>query len=270
MGILNVTPDSFSDGGMYIGTPDAVCRAREMIEQGADIIDVGGESSRPGSTPVSIKEQLARVIPVIESIGYYTYSARNCLISVDTTQGMVAEAALEAGAEIVNDISAGLADPEMFKIVAKRGAYIVLMHMLGTPETMQENPVYKDVVSEVLRFLEDRTKKAIAAGIYRDRILIDPGIGFGKRKQDNLRLLAALEQFVRLGFPVVLGTSRKRFMGSVCGESQPTDLLGATVATTVVGMIKGVSVFRVHDVRANRQAVDVISAIHACERSFAD
>jgi dihydropteroate synthase len=261
MGILNVTPDSFSDGGMFYDSAKAVQRAQLMVEEGADIIDVGGESTRPGSDPVEVEEQLARVLPVIETLDCQLSPRR--MISVDTTRAEVAEAALKAGADLINDISAGTDDPRMFETVAKWGVPMVLMHMKGTPKTMQDSPSYVDVVGEVILFLEGQAAKARQAGIAQENVIIDPGIGFGKRREDNLRLMASLERFVETGYPVLLGTSRKRFMGAICGETRPTELLGATIATTALGVAKGVKVFRVHDVRANRQAADVIAAIIA-------
>jgi dihydropteroate synthase len=261
MGILNVTPDSFSDGGMFYDSAKAVQRAQLMVEEGADIIDVGGESTRPGSDPVEVEEQLARVLPVIETLDCQL--SPRCMISVDTTRAEVAEAALKAGADLINDISAGTDDPRMFETVAKWGVPMVLMHMKGTPKTMQDSPSYVDVVGEVILFLEGQAAKARQAGIAQENVIIDPGIGFGKRREDNLRLMASLERFVETGYPVLLGTSRKRFMGAICGETRPTELLGATIATTALGVAKGVKVFRVHDVRANRQAADVIAAIIA-------
>jgi dihydropteroate synthase len=259
MGILNLTPDSFSDGGLYSDSEEAIQRAQMMIEEGADIIDIGGESTRPGSEPVGRAEQMSRVLPIIEKLHYRL--PQHCLISIDTTKAKVAEAALKAGAAMVNDISAGRDDPEMFEIVARANVPIVLMHMQGTPKTMQDNPSYTDVVSEVVSFLQAQAAKARRAGIHQENIIIDPGIGFGKRKQDNLQLMAELDRFVRTGYPVLLGTSRKRFMGKICGETRPTELLGATIATTAFGVSKGVKIFRVHDVRPNRQAADLITAV---------
>lgn len=259
MGILNITPDSFSDGGLYLNEVEAVRQGQKMADDGADIIDIGGESTQPGALPVSSEEQIRRIVPVVRQLSVRL--GVEGIISVDTTQSVVAEAALGAGARIVNDVSAGRADPKMFSLVSEYQAGIVLMHMQGTPLTMQDNPAYVDVVEEVAGFLEERAAKAIEAGITRDRIIIDPGIGFGKTKIDNLRLLASLDRFVRIGFPVLLGASRKRFMGAICNESRPSDLLGATIATTTLGVMKGVGIFRVHDVRANRQAIDVITAI---------
>lgn len=259
MGILNVTPDSFSDGGAFQELSSAARHALAMVKAGADIIDVGGESTRPGSDPVSADEQIKRVVPVVSEIRGLI--PRECLISVDTTLKPVAEAAVKAGADIVNDVSAGRNDPKMFDFVAAWGGRIVLMHMQGTPKTMQDNPSYSDVVEEVCAFLRSRAETAIAAGIKPENIILDPGIGFGKTRQHNLLLMANLERITHLGFPVLLGTSRKRFMGAICGETEPTGLLGATVATTVYGVMKGVKIFRVHDVLENRQAADVMAAI---------
>lgn len=264
MGILNVTPDSFSDGGMYRDCDAAARYAERMVEQGADLIDVGGESTRPGSDPVPVERQIARVVPVIRSLRVILPAALT--ISIDTTRADVAAAALAAGATFVNDVSAGRDDARMFDLVAESGAYLSLMHMQGTPKTMQDHPCYDDVVREVLEFLLCRTNEAQRAGVPRERLFIDPGIGFGKRKQDNLRLLAHLGRFVESGYPVLLGTSRKRFMGAVCAESEPKELVAATAATTALGVMAGVRAFRVHDVKENRQAADVAAAIRDCAR----
>lgn len=259
MGILNVTPDSFSDGGAHADPEAAARRAEQMVEQGADLIDVGGESTRPGAPRVPAERQLMRVLPVLQRLRRRL--PPEVVISIDTTRSDVAAAALSAGATLVNDVSAGRDDPRMFDLVARHGAGLALMHMRGTPETMQEDPRYDDVVAEVLTFLIGRAEQAVRAGIARKRLLIDPGIGFGKRKQDNLVLLAHLDRFVASGYPVLLGTSRKRFMGAVCGQSQPGELVAATAATTALGVMAGVRVFRVHDVMENRQAADVAAAI---------
>jgi dihydropteroate synthase len=261
MGILNVTPDSFSDGGEFLGAQSALARGLEMARQGADIIDIGAESTRPGAARVDQSEQLRRLNPVIEHLR--AELPAGCSISIDTTRAEVAKAAALAGAVLVNDISSGTDDPEMFPMVSSLRLSIVLMHMKGTPATMQDNPRYQDVVGEVLAYLVNRAEQAIAAGIPKANIAIDPGIGFGKRRVDNLRLLANLDRFADSGFPVVLGTSRKRFMGAICGQLDPTELVGATVATTALGVAKGARIFRVHDVAANRQAADVIAAIVA-------
>ncbi|GAB6067707.1 dihydropteroate synthase [Methylothermus subterraneus] len=259
MGILNVTPDSFSDGGRYLDVRAAVAQGLKLAEEGAEIIDVGGESTRPGAEPVAAEEQIRRVLPVIEALSEALPA--DCSISIDTTIAEVAKAAIQAGAALINDVSAGRADPQMFQLAASHKLPIVLMHMQGTPKTMQDNPVYQDVVAEVLAFLKARALAAQQAGIAREQILIDPGIGFGKRRNDNLQLLAHLDRFVATGFPVLLGTSRKRFMGQILDVGEPTELVAATVATTALGVMAGVKVFRVHDVKANRQALEVAWAI---------
>lgn len=258
MGILNVTPDSFSDGGRYDDIDAALRQAEIMLSEGADILDIGGESTRPGSDPVPADEQIRRVIPVIEAI-----HARHpqLPISIDTTLSQVAEAALKAGASIVNDVSGGLGDPNILPMIAAADAAIILMHMQGTPKTMQDNPHYGDVVAEVSDALRRSIDSALAAGVKPENVAIDPGIGFGKRKQDNLDLLAHLGRFVEIGYPVLLGTSRKRFMGSICNVSEPCELVTATAVTTALGVMAGVQMFRVHDVKANRQAADVAWAI---------
>ena len=259
MGILNVTPDSFSDGGQFSDVDAALAQVKRMITEGVDIIDIGGESTRPGSEPVSPAEQQQRVIPVISAIRQTLKS--DILISIDTTSSAVAKAALEAGANIINDVSAGQDDPKILTLSASLNAPIILMHRQGTPKTMQDNPYYEDVVPEVISTLLEQIKLAIQAGVKKENILIDPGIGFGKRKQDNLELLAHLDQFVALGYPVLLGTSRKRFMGSICNVTEPAELVTATAVTTALGVMAGVQLFRVHDVKENRQAADVAWAI---------
>ncbi len=258
MGVLNVTPDSFSDGGQYLACDVALKRAQTMVEEGATIIDVGGESSRPGASPIAAREQLARVLPVLEGLRIALPSS--IAISIDTQSVEVARHALAAGARIVNDIS-GAREAGMCELVAEYGAAIVLMHMQGTPTTMQLAPQYLDVAEEVFDFLLARARFAERAGIQRSRILLDPGIGFGKTRQHNLQLLNALPRFVAGGYPVLLGTSRKRFMGAICRETAFEELVGATCATTALGVAAGVKVFRVHDVRANRQAMEVAWAI---------
>ncbi|MDD2758877.1 MAG: dihydropteroate synthase [Methylomonas sp.] len=258
MGILNVTPDSFSDGGRYADVAAALRQAECMIADGADMLDVGGESTRPGADPVAADEQIRRTIPVIRAIRE-NYPAMT--ISIDTTSSKVAEAALQAGAAVVNDISGGLGDADMLSMVAANEAAIILMHMQGTPKTMQDHPYYDDVVAEVAVALQRYTEAALMAGIEPENLAIDPGIGFGKRKQDNIDLLAHLSRFVAIGYPVLLGTSRKRFMGSICNVSEPSELVTATAATTALGVMAGVQMFRVHDVKANRQAADVAWAI---------
>lgn len=259
MGILNVTPDSFSDGGKYSAVEDALNQAKRMLDEGADLIDIGGESTRPESDEVSAGEQINRVVPVIKAIRKELHE--NTIISIDTTLSSVAEAALDAGANIINDVSAGRQDDEIFRLSAQRNVPLILMHMKGTPKTMQDNPYYDSVVDEVLNFLHQRIDAAQQAGVKKKNIMIDPGIGFGKRKQDNIDLMANLYRFVETEFPVLLGASRKRFMGSICNVSQPSELVTATAVTTALGVMQGVQMFRVHDVKENRQAADVAFAI---------
>jgi dihydropteroate synthase len=259
MGILNVTPDSFSDGGRYTDPEAAVVRARAMLREGADILDIGGESTRPGAQRQGADIQISRVVPVIQALRRHL--DQRPMISIDTSLCEVAEAALGAGADMVNDISAGRDSPDMLDLVAEHDVPIVLMHMQGQPATMQQEPAYQDVVGEVKDFLSARADAALQAGVPCSNILLDPGVGFGKRRQDNLDLLGSLDQLVALGFPVLLGASRKRFMGHLCGESDPAALLGATCAATALGVAAGVRVVRVHDVKANRQAADVAWAL---------
>jgi dihydropteroate synthase len=259
MGILNVTPDSFSDGGQYSDIDAAVRQVRRMLDEGADIIDIGGESTRPGAEPVAADEQIRRVAPVVEAIRRQV--SADIPISIDTTLSAVAKAALAAGADIINDISAGRDDEAILALAAETDAPIILMHSQGTPKTMQDNPCYDDVVQEVLAALHRQIDAALKAGIKKKRIAIDPGIGFGKRKQDNIDLLAHLDAFAATGYPVLLGTSRKRFMGTICDVSEPSELVTATAVTTALGIMAGVQMFRVHDIRENRQAADVAWAI---------
>ena len=261
MGVLNVTPDSFSDGGLHHDLDAAVARAREMADLGADIIDVGGESTRPGADRVSIDEQLKRVIPVIRQLQQELPA--ELPISIDTTSTQVAGAALEQGATIVNDISAGRDDPGMFSLVAEAGTPYIIMHMQGTPRTMQDNPRYDDVMAEIQSFLLERAAAAEEAGVRQDNLVIDPGIGFGKSKRDNLDIIMNLESFTETGYKVMLGASRKRFMGSICDITNYNELVGATCATTTIGVFAGVDIFRVHDIRENRQALDVAWTLRA-------
>ena len=259
MGILNMTPDSFSDGGWFNTFESALNHAKQMIDDGADIIDIGGESTRPGSENVSEAVQIERVLPVIQALGETLPG--HVKISIDTRRARVAEAALGAGASIVNDVSGGNDDPAIIDLCVERQCGYVVTHMLGTPETMQNDPVYDDVVNDIRRFLEARAEACERAGMDRDGIIIDPGIGFGKTREHNLALLNNLAVFVNTGYPVLLGSSRKRFMGSICGVNLPEELVGATAATTALGVCAGVKIFRVHDVRSNRQAADVARAI---------
>ena len=259
MGILNITPDSFSDGGKYSSLDDALIQIERMLAEGVDIIDIGGESTRPGSDSVAAVEQLQRVIPVITAIRQELNG--HILISIDTTSSQVAKSALAAGVDIINDVSAGQDDEAILAVAAKTRAPIILMHSLGSPKTMQIAPYYDDVVREVIKALKVRINTALKAGIKEANIALDPGIGFGKRKQDNLDLLANLDAIIALGFPVLLGASRKRFMGVICDVTEPSELVTATAVTTALGVMAGVSIFRVHDVKENRQAVDVAWAI---------
>ena len=255
MGILNVTPDSFSDGGRFLSPDAAVKRALIMEKEGADIIDVGGESSRPGAEPVPVEEELRRVIPVLERLR----GKLRIPISIDTTKAEVAEAALRAGASIVNDISALRFDPAMASVVAEFGAGLVLMHMLGTPKTMQQDPHYEDVVREVREFLAERALYAQSQGIPREAIAVDPGIGFGKTVEHNLELLRRLPELVELGFPVLVGPSRKSFIGAILGLGVEERLEGTLVACAVA-VVRGADILRVHDVREVRRAADL--ALH--------
>ncbi len=257
IGILNVTPDSFSDGGKFNHLENALEHAQSMLLDGATIIDIGGESTRPNSDSVSSDKQIERVLPIIKAIRQHS----DVLISIDTTSSLVAETALNAGANIINDVSAGKNDPKMFTLAAQKNVPIVLMHAQGTPKTMQENPYYENVVQDVISALMEHANEAIKAGVRKENIVLDIGIGFGKRKQDNLDLLAHLADFVALGFPVLLGTSRKRFMGMICDVSEPAELVTATAVTTALGVMAGVQLFRVHDVKENKQALDVAWAI---------
>jgi dihydropteroate synthase len=259
MGILNVTPDSFSDGGKYSGLNAALQQVELMLAEGVDIIDIGGESTRPGADSVAAKEQIQRVVPVIAAIRQQL--ASDILISIDTTLSEVAKAALDAGADIINDVSAGREDAAILTLAAQTGVPIILMHSQGTPKNMQDNPHYNNVVHEVLDALNESINAALKAGIKKEAIAIDPGIGFAKRKQDNLDLLAHLDALVATGFPVLLGTSRKRFMGAICDVTEPSELVTATAVTTALGVMAGVQIFRVHDVKENRQAADVAWAI---------
>jgi len=255
MGILNVTPDSFSDGGRFLSPDAAVERALAMEKEGADIIDVGGESARPGADPVPVKEELRRVLPVLERLR----GKLRIPISIDTTKAEVAEAALRAGASIVNDISALRFDPAMASLVAKFGAGLVLMHMLGTPKTMQQAPHYEDVVTEVRDFLAERAQYAQSQGIPREAIAVDPGIGFGKTVEHNLELLRRLPELVELGFPVLVGPSRKSFIGAILGLGVEERLEG-TLAACAVAVVRGADILRVHDVKEVRRAADL--ALH--------
>ncbi len=256
MGIVNVTPDSFSDGGVFFDPERAVEHALALACEGADILDVGGESTRPGSLPVPADEELARVLPVIRKLRPRT----GVLISVDTTKSAVARAALDAGADIVNDTSALRDDPEMAAVVARSGAAVVLMHMKGTPRTMQEAPHYDDLVGEIRSFLAARCRAAEAAGIAAERIIVDPGIGFGKTAEHNLALIERLDAFRDLGRPLCVGFSRKAFIGRVLGLP-PGERLEGTIAAAVLSVSRGAEILRVHDVGPVARAVRMAEAI---------
>ena len=258
VGILNVTPDSFSDGGDFLDPDRAVVRAAAMLDEGAQIIDVGGESTRPGSDPVPPEEELRRVVPVIRRI---LEERPDAAISVDTYRARIAQAALEAGAAIVNDVTALRGDPQLAKVVAEAGGPMVLMHMKGEPKSMQRDPTYEDVVREVRDFLAGRAEHAVASGVDPENVILDPGIGFGKTLEHNLDLLRRLDVLVDLGYPVLVGTSRKSFIGKLTGAQEAKDRIFGTVATTVLAYERGASFFRVHDVRANKEALAVAGAL---------
>ena len=256
MGIVNVTPDSFSDGGLYLDPGKAVEHGLELLEAGAQVLDVGGESTRPGAAEVPADEEMARVVPVIERL------AGRAPISIDTTKASVAEAAIAAGATIVNDVSALRADPEMAGLCADRGVSVVLMHMIGTPRTMQDDPRYEDVVEEVAGFLGERALFAESEGIDAASIWVDPGIGFGKTVEHNLALIAATGRFAELGYPVLVGPSRKAFIGRIDG-SGVEDRLGGTIAACLTARAGGAAMVRVPDVGAVSQAIRIAESIDA-------
>lgn len=259
MGVLNVTPDSFSDGGRYFDETAAISRGLEMVAEGASIVDVGGESSRPGAEPVAPEVELQRIVPVVEAL-----AGEGVVVSIDTSKPEVAEAALVRGAEIVNDVTAASA-PGMAELVAAAGAGLVLMHMRGTPATMQDRPLYDDVVAEVEEFLLRHRNTVTALGVDEARVAVDPGIGFGKTLDHNLELLRNLGRLSRLG-PLVLGTSRKGFLGTLTGVEIAAERDLATAVTTALGFANGARVFRVHDVASSRQALTVANAMVATER----
>ena len=256
MGVVNVTPDSFSDGGLYIDAGAAIDHGLELEAEGAGILDIGGESTRPGAQPVASVAELDRVLPVIEGLRERGAAAQ---ISIDTSKAAVAAAALDAGAALVNDVTALRGDPAMAELVAGRGVQCCLMHMLGEPRTMQDDPRYEDVVSDVKAFLEERLAFAVASGIAEERILLDPGIGFGKTAAHNLELLARLDELAAIGRPLVIGTSRKSFLGRITGRSVD-ERLAATIATNVLAYERGARVFRVHDVAPVRDALVIAGA----------
>lgn len=263
MGILNVTPDSFSDGGAYVTIDQALNHARQMHAEGADIIDIGAESSRPGAQPIEEAEELRRLIPVLEAV----CEAVPIPISVDTTKAVVARRAIQAGATIINDISALRGDPSMSSLIAETGAAVVLMHMQGgTPQTMQQAPHYGNVVEEVTAFLRERVQGAIDHGIRRSQIILDPGFGFGKLREHNLQLLAEFDMLTNLGYPVLAGVSRKQFIGHLIQQPVHERIYG-TAGAVAVAVLKGAHIIRVHEVRAMRETASVVSAIARHARS---
>jgi dihydropteroate synthase len=256
MGVVNVTPDSFSDGGVNYSADDAVASARRMYAEGAAIVDIGGESTRPGSAGISVDEELRRVEPVLEAL------AGEVPVSIDTAKAAVARRALDLGAELVNDVTALRGDPELVEVVAEKGAFLCLMHMRGEPRTMQVNPAYDDVVSEVAAFLEERVRFAVAHGVAEDRICIDPGIGFGKTVEHNFELLSRLDVIVSLGRPVLVGVSRKSSLGRVLGDPDAkTGPLSASLAAAVAAYERGATILRVHDVKEHVEALIVAAAV---------
>jgi dihydropteroate synthase len=255
MGVLNVTPDSFSDGGLFLDPEAAVAHGRRLAGESADLIDVGGESTRPGAAAVSLEEELRRVIGVVEALA----SEIDLPLSIDTSKAGVARAALAAGASFVNDVTALRGDPAMAGVVAEAGVDVCLVHMKGEPRTMQDDPRYDDVVGEVRDFLEERLEAAVAAGIPEDRVWLDPGIGFGKTVEHNLELIRRLDVIVAIGRPVVFGASRKRFIGHLTGRPEAERIAG-TVAANVLALERGATMFRVHDVGETRDALRVATA----------
>ena len=258
MGIVNVTPDSFSDGGLFLDAEAAIAHGRELAAEGADILDVGGESTRPGAAAVSAEEELERVGPVVEALA--GDGGQGVPVSIDTSKCAVAEAALDRGAEIVNDVTALRGDPELAALCAQRGCDVVLMHMLGDPRTMQDDPRNDDVVDDVKGFLAERIEFATSEGVDEERVWVDPGIGFGKTVDHNLELLRRLGELRELGRPVVVGTSRKSFIGKLTG-AEVEDRLGGTVASNVIAYSNGADVLRVHDVAPVREALTTADAI---------
>lgn len=262
MGILNVTPDSFSDGGNFLEKDKAIKCALNMAGDGANIIDIGGESTRPNSKVVPQKEELRRIIPIIEklSIRY------KLLISVDTYKPLVAEEAIKAGAKIINDIT-GLAHHKMAEVAAKYNVPIIIMHIRGTPRTMQKNPHYKNIIAEIIAYFHKRIRRALDSGIHKTKILIDPGIGFGKKPQHNIEILKRLREFRKLGYPIVVGTSRKSFIGHYLGREIGERLMG-TAATVATAIINGANIVRVHDVKEIVDVVKMVDLINPHTKSF--
>jgi len=260
MGILNTTPDSFSDGGRFLSLETAVVRGLQMVAEGADIIDIGGESTRPGAKPVQTLEEIERTVPIIGKLREKT----DALISIDTRKTDVARAALAAGADIINDISA-LSDPDMAAVAAETGAGLVLMHMLGTPETMQNDPCYDDVVSNVRNFLEERMAFAIERGVAPEQICLDPGIGFGKTDEHNLALLRGIPALAAAGRPVLIGASRKSFIGRMTGRERPDDRLAGSLAAAAFAILRGAQILRVHDVKESCDTASLVDTLRSNE-----
>ena len=256
MGILNVTPDSFSDGGIYLDKKSAVQKGLQLIKDGADILDIGGESTRPGSHPVTAEEEKRRILPVISEIRKKT----DALISVDTTKSEVLKSALDAGADILNDISGMRFDPKILGLASKQDIPVIIMHMKGTPRNMQESPEYDNVIQEIKTFLKQRITDALTAGIKKNKIIIDPGIGFGKRLKDNLKIISNLSAFSELGFPILIGVSRKSFIGDLLNLS-PEKRIEGTIASSLISILQGAHILRVHDVSSLKKAVIVAEAI---------
>ncbi len=255
MGVVNVTPDSFSDGGLNLDPEDAAAAARRLVEEGAALVDIGGESTRPGSEGVSLDEELRRVVPVLERLG------DDVPVSIDTTKAEVARRALELGAVMVNDVTAFRSDPQLAGVAAEYGAYVCLMHMRGEPRTMQSDPRYDDVVRDVAAFLEERLRFAVAEGVPEDRICLDPGIGFGKTVEHNVELMRRLDVLLALGRPLVIGFSRKSSLGKLAGDpSATTGSLSASIAAAVAAYERGATILRVHDVREHVEALAVAAA----------
>lgn len=260
MGILNATPDSFSDGGKFQTLELAVARGLEMVKEGADMIDIGGESTRPGAAPVQTLEEIARTVPIIGKLREKT----DALISIDTRKAEVARAAVAAGADIINDISA-LSDPQMVNVAAETGAGLVLMHMQGTPETMQNDPRYDNVVSNVWNFLEERLAFAVERGVSPEQIALDPGIGFGKTEEHNLALLNGIPIFGKSGRPVLIGASRKSFIGRITGREKPSDRLAGSLAVAAFSVLRGAQILRVHDVKESCDAARLVDTLRSNE-----
>lgn len=257
MGILNVTPDSFSDGGLYNSDKEAVDQALRMIDEGADIIDIGGESTRPGSEKVSLKDEISRTINVIKLLRKIN---SNVLISIDTSKAMVAKLAMEEGADIVNDVSSYNNDKKMIDVVKKYNSGIILMHMQGTPKNMQKNPLYKDVVSEVLEFIDKKISLSLEYGIKKESIAIDPGIGFGKNLKQNLTLLKSLDKFIQI-HPTLVGLSRKSFIGEILKEGDPKKRLAGSLGASAFAVMKGAHIIRVHDVKETSDICKILTSL---------